>query len=109
MKKKMLTTIASSIIMIFVLSGSSCTRPNHQPTDKVQIDPSLLVRCPELPQVDPKNLPMGELFLEYSKLQGQYIECAIRNDCLIEATADGHKVTCPALDKLKDSEQKKSK
>jgi hypothetical protein len=102
----MIKRILIGMFLVLTLAGAKCTKeidPN-----KVEIDPSLLVRCPELPVVDPQAMPMGTLMLEYSKLQGQYIECAVRNDCLIEAaTADGTvRITCPALDKLKTEKNK---
>ena len=96
----MIKRILIACMLVLVLGGAKCTRPDP-PNNTVIIDPSLKVRCPELPSVDAANLSMGTLYLEYSKLQGQYIECAIRNDCLIEATGDTTKVTCPALDTLK--------
>ena len=95
-------TIVLACLIVLLCAGAKCTKDNLPPDTKVVIDPSLKVRCPELPQVDPQSLSMGQLYLEYSKLQGQYIECAIRNDCLIEATGDTTKVTCPALDTLKE-------
>lgn len=99
---KTIQTIILACAIVLLCGGAKCTKDNLPPDTKVIIDPSLKVRCPELPTVDAKNLSMGQLYLEYSKLQGQYIECAIRNDCLIEATGDTTKVTCPALDTLKE-------
>lgn len=100
----MIKQILIACFLVLTLAGAKCKKDT--PPQHITIDPSLLVRCPELPKVDPLKLSMGDLYLEYSKLQGQYIECAIRNDCLIEATGDSTKITCPALDTLKEKTQK---
>ena len=101
----MIKQILIACFLVLTLAGAKCTK-DTPPNTRVTFDPSLLVRCPELPKVDPQKLSMGDLYLEYSKLQGQYIECAIRNDCLIEATGDSTKISCPALDTLKEKTPK---
>lgn len=100
----MIKQVLFACLLVLTLAGAKCTK--DVPPQDIKIDPSLLVRCPDLPKVDPQRLSMGDLYLEYSKLQGQYIECAVRNDCLIEATGDSTKITCPALDTLKEKTQK---
>lgn len=97
-------TIIAAILMTLVLAGASCERRTDI-DNGVDIDPSLLVSCPPLPLVDVQEaMSMGVLYLEYSKLQTQYIECAIRNDCLIEAVGGGAvKITCPKLEQLNEN------
>lgn len=82
--------------MVVVLSGATCSK-NVKPV-QVEIDPSLLQRCPNLPVVPQEQLTMGGLYTEYSKLQQQYIECAIRHDCLIEVVDGKNVVICPKKD-----------
>lgn len=93
--------ILGALALVLVLGGATC-QVKEDTDPLVQIDPSLRQRCPELPLVDATTIPMGELYLRYSQLQGQYIECAIRHDCLIEATGDGDKLVCPKLEELKN-------
>lgn len=85
--------------------------------DDPKVDPSLRVRCAPLrdfipPQVvDGKETTaseedtalLGELFTYTTQLQLDYNLCAIRMDCLIQASDDeatkDKKKTCPELDK----------
>jgi len=103
----MFKKITAAVLLAFLLTGASCQTKKTPDPPVVEIDPSLKVACPELPTLDMEQIvSMGTLYLEYSKLQGQYIECAIRMDCLIEATSSGKtKVTCPKLEQLKDGQE----
>lgn len=97
-------------IFVLVLTGASCSNSNVRP-DQVEIDPSLRQRCPGLPIVNIEEMNMGDLYVEYGKLQGQYIECAIRHDCLIEASSAGDKkikITCPTLKERDEKEEAKT-
>lgn len=86
--------------MVIVLGGAKCSK-NDPVAQHVSIDPSLLVACPALPVIDTATITMGQLLTDHEELQKQYIECAIRHDCLIEATRDSTVITCPKLDKIK--------
>jgi len=56
----------------------------------------MLQHCPALPTIEQWQkdgkiredgaIVLGDFLFIYGELQGQYIECAIRLDCLIEAT-----------------------
>lgn len=96
---KILKVLAVIFVVVF-LTGASCS--NTKPDTPVEIDPSLKQRCPDLPVIALEEMTMGQLYVEYGKLQSQYIECAIRNDCLIEAveTVAGKKakISCPLPD-----------
>jgi hypothetical protein len=101
---KMYQKVLIAFLLVLFLGGAKCS-PDDPASSRIELDPSLLVRCPELPYVDLDRVSLGDLTLEYSKLQGQYIECAIRNDCLIEAVGDKTVVTCPVLDTLKKARE----
>ena len=92
----MIKQIAIACMLVLVLAGSKCTK-GDPPPGGVEIDPSLLVRCPDLPSIPQGEMEAGTLFVKYSELQVQYIECAIRHDCLIEVSSGHEKLTCPAL------------
>ena len=107
MKKAMIPLLLAAVL-------TACNPPLRDSHNvRVIIDPSLAVACPALPKIEAETITMGELYTKYSQLQAQYIECAIRNDCLIEAvkTAEdtpedkrGVRVTCPALERLPKSD-----
>lgn len=97
------------LLCVFMLTGAKCTKDGVGSNSNVFIDPSMKVRCPDLPKIDLATITLGELYTKYGSLQGEYIQCAIRNDCLIEATdkleggGKDVKVTCPALKKFEES------
>lgn len=99
----MIKQITIAFMLVLVLAGGKCTK-DDPPPGGVEIDPSLLVRCPDLPLIPQGEMEAGALFIKYSELQVQYIECAIRNDCLIEVASGHEKLTCPALGAKKASE-----
>lgn len=95
----MIKNILIAATLVLVLGGGRCTKSN--PPITIAIDPSLLQRCPDLPKPPPGEMEMATLYIKYSELQVQYIECAIRNDCLIEVASGHTKLTCPALNVIK--------
>ncbi len=99
----MIKNILISAFLVIALAGAKCTKDDPPPTGDVQIDPSLLQRCPDLPILPGGVMPMGDLYIKYSELQVQYIECAIRHDCLIEVASGHAKLTCPALGSVKET------
>lgn len=101
----MIKKIIAACLLVLVLGGAKCTKPDVPPPDRITLDPSLKVRCPELPLIDFERVSLGDLTLEYSKLQSQYIECAIRNDCLIQAVGNDVTITCPALRALEKAKE----
>lgn len=91
----MIKRILICALLVFMVG---CTPKTTPPNYQVIIDPSLLVECAPLPVLDAGVLAMGGLYTEYSNLQGQYIECAIRHDCLIKAVGDDkEKLICTKL------------
>lgn len=77
------------MMLAFMLSGCGVLRWLQQSNDpkqptEVPIPANLLTRCPDIPNIkDRAN--MGDL-LKYSvDLMGQYNECAVRHDGLVDA------------------------
>ena len=64
----------------------------------------MLVACPQL-DVDISTLDLGQALKLITKLQQQYIMCAVKDDCLIAAEKDANKqtsISCKqATDQLK--------
>ena len=73
------------------LSLTACASVQQRPVTPppvaqiVGIDPSLTIRCADLPIIGTSTLPMGGLVILVSSLQQMYNNCAIRNDKLIDA------------------------
>lgn len=86
-------------LMAVALMGAKCKKDDPA-SNHVRIDPSLKQRCPNLPTLDLTQVTMGDLTVAYKDLQVQYIECAIRNDCLIEAVDSTVEIKCPALGRV---------
>lgn len=63
---------------------AGCTTIEYQ-KEYITLSPELLQKCPEIEEVGKGEVALGDL-LKYSlKLMGQYNECAIRMDKVIEA------------------------
>lgn len=73
-----------ALMAIMLTTGATCTKPT--PPSSVVVDASLQVRCPALSTFDSYTVDLGEMMKALNGLQGRYTECAIRMDCLIEAT-----------------------
>jgi len=102
----MIKSITLATMIVLLCCGASCS--HVPPQTAVIVDPSLKVRCPELPTIGTQTITMGDLYTRYSDLQEQYIQCAIRNDCLIEAIGVAESdpknkgtvtISCPAVKK----------
>lgn len=104
MKMKRAFKILAVSLVAVMLMGAKCKKDDPA-SAHISIDPSLKQRCPELPIIDLDTVPMGALLVAYKDLQVQYIECAIRNDCLIETVDSKIEIKCPALGRL--DEQRK--
>lgn len=89
-----------ALLAILMTTGATCSTKTTPPSS-VFIDPSLQVRCPALSTFETSTIDLGELMKALNGLQGQYTECAVRMDCLIEATKtqDGKPTsqTCKAI------------
>lgn len=93
-RKKLRSLFTASVFCLLAACQSSGNlQRGSTPPDQPKIDPSMLVRCDDLPgpsQWQDKvekdgSISLGNFTLIYSQLQNQYTTCAIRNDCLIEA------------------------
>lgn len=80
-------------MLSFLLSGCGVLRLFQSSDNKqteVPIPASLLTRCSDIPNIKEKA-NMGDL-LKYSvELMGQYNECAVRHDSLVEAVTSKKK------------------
>lgn len=99
MNAKNLLKICACALMAVMLMGAKCKKDDPA-SDHVRIDPSLKQRCPHLPGLNLSGVTMGDLMVAYKDLQVQYIECAIRHDCLIEAVDSKVEIRCPALERV---------
>ena len=100
----MKVTLAMLLCLVLASCGTfeTKTTPVVQNFDAPKLDPSLLVKC------DPLTIPsvgvfsLGDLTAAYTDLQGQYTECAVRQACLVGASADPKKASmrCSALDEF---------
>lgn len=94
-----------SIVLVVLMGALSACEPKNTKPDvgvpSAKIDPSMLVQCPSLPVPDASLVwDLGKAITALTDLQGQYTECAVRNDCLINAVKDPTKVTsCPVVKK----------
>lgn len=104
---KTIKVVAKALVislMAFALMGAKCKK-DEPASNHVRIDPSLKQRCPSLPTLDLTQVTMGDLTVAYKDLQVQYIECAIRNDCLIEAVDSAVEIKCPAIGHIDEQAQ----
>lgn len=101
--KNVIKILAISIMAV-ALMGAKCKK-DEPASNFVRIDPSLKQRCPNLPTLDLTQVTMGDLAVAYKDLQVQYIECAIRHDCLIEAVDSKVEIKCPALKRVDEQAQ----
>lgn len=96
--------IATIATVSVFLMGAKC-KQDEPASNYVTIDPSLKQKCPTLPWFNPESITMGDLMVAYKDLQVQYIECAIRHDCLIEAVDSKVQIKCPTLKRIEEERQ----
>lgn len=78
--------ILIAMLIVLLACGFPGCNKDVPPDVKVVIDPSLKVSCPALQKLPVgEELTMGELYTKYNALMGEMTQCAINNDCLIEA------------------------
>jgi hypothetical protein len=100
--------ILAGMFIILASTGMKCDR-DDKVSDHITIDPSMLVRCPALAEIDTTTMTMGELLQDNVDVRKLYTDCAIRNDCLIETVGGKMYAYCPADKKRVPVEEEKPK
>lgn len=74
------------MILIGMLTLTGCDTLIKGNTDKKenQFPANLTVKCPKIPSITSKIVNMGDLLEYTTDLMGQYNECAMRHDGLID-------------------------
>jgi len=68
----------------FLLLLSGCTTIEYQ-KEYLTLSNELLQKCPEIQEIGKGEVPLGDLLKYTLALMGQYNECAVRMDKVIEA------------------------
>lgn len=110
MKKILLVCMLICAVDLLGACSSVPARPQTTITmqDLVKtLDPKLLVRCESLPVPPSVATPTSDLLPMYGSLQGQYNNCAIKDDCLIAAITGETICFSPGKDNGQDKSTKK--
>lgn len=75
-----------TMLLIAVLTLTGCDTLIKDSTDKQEklFPANLTARCPKIPNITVKPVNMGNLMEYTTDLMGQYNECALRHDGLID-------------------------
>lgn len=72
------------LIGVVALSGCDTMIKGNTDNNEKLFPANLTVRCQKLPSITTKSVNMGDLLEYTTDLMGQYTECAIRHDGLMD-------------------------